>query len=91
MDKDGHNGAATMTSAPPETAGQSANGMAADGQETDSMARAEEMVDQLAERMAHYTAVIGRKVLWLGARIREEAEDIWAEAQDLRQKKQAAD
>jgi len=50
--------------------------------------RAEEMVDRLAERVGHWTSVVGRKLLWLGARAREEAEDIWAEAQNIRQRRQ---
>jgi hypothetical protein len=48
------------------------------------MERAEELVDQLAERLAKFTSGFGRKILRLGARAREEAEDIWAEAQNIR-------
>jgi hypothetical protein len=48
------------------------------------MERAEEMVDRLAERVSHFTSVWGRKLLRLAARAREEAEDIWAEAQSIR-------
>jgi hypothetical protein len=50
--------------------------------------RAEEMVDRFAERVGHWTSVVGRKLLWLGARAREEAEDIWAEAQNISQRRQ---
>jgi len=53
-----------------------------------STERAEEMVDRFAERVGHWTSVVGRKLLWLGARAREEAEDIWAEAQNIRQRRQ---
>lgn len=49
-----------------------------------TMHRAEEMVDHLAERIGHYAGVVGQKILWLFARAREEAEDIYAEAQALR-------
>jgi hypothetical protein len=58
---------------------------AADGAEDRSrMDRAEEMVDRIAERVAQFTSVWGRKLLKLGARAREEAEDMWAEAQNIR-------
>jgi hypothetical protein len=53
----------------------------------ESVRRAEEMIDRFAERVGHYTSVFGRKLLQLGARAREEAEDIWAEAQELRQRR----
>jgi hypothetical protein len=46
--------------------------------------RAEQMVDKLAERVAGFTSRWGRRVLWLGTRIKEEAEDLWAEAQSIR-------
>ncbi len=46
--------------------------------------RAEEMVDRLADRLGHYAGVVGQKLSWLFARAREEAEDIWAEAQAIR-------
>jgi hypothetical protein len=54
---------------------------------TPAMQRAEEMVDRMAERIGHYAGVVGHKFLWLVARAREEAEDIWAEAQELRRQK----
>jgi hypothetical protein len=49
-----------------------------------TMQRAEELVDRLAERVSHYASVVGHKLAWLAARAREEAEDIWAEAQAIR-------
>jgi hypothetical protein len=49
-----------------------------------AMQRAEELVDRMAERVGHYTGMIGHNLLWLVTRAREEAEDIWAEAQALR-------
>ncbi len=48
------------------------------------MERAEEVVDRLAERVSQLTSTWGRKVLRWAARAREEAEDIWAEAQSIR-------
>jgi hypothetical protein len=60
-----------------------------DGQETTqaaspTMQRAEELVDRLADRVGHYAGILGHKLAWLAARTREEAEDIWAEAQAIR-------
>jgi hypothetical protein len=66
-----------------EPTGHSSNGATA-GEVDDRMARAEQMVDQLAEKVAHCTAALGKKLLWFSARLREEAEDIWAEAQSIR-------
>jgi len=60
------------------------NGAVAEG--GNPRARAEQMVDQLAEKVAHLTSVLGRKILWLGIRLREEAEDIWEEAQSIRRR-----
>jgi hypothetical protein len=51
---------------------------------TGSRDRAEEMADQFATQVACVTAALGRGFLRLTARLREEAEDIWAEAQDIR-------
>ena len=52
----------------------------------DRMRRAEEWVDQIGARVGEVTAFLGHQLLRLGARVREEAEDIWAEAQDLRRR-----
>jgi len=74
------NGATTTDNEP----ASSAAGMAdAAGDET--MKRAEDMVDRIAEKVAQFTASFGRQLLRMGARAREEAEDIWAEAQHIRQ------
>jgi len=51
---------------------------------TDRVDRAEQMVDRLAEGVAGFTSRWGRRVLWLGTRVKEEAEDLWAEAQSIR-------
>jgi hypothetical protein len=72
-----HNGKADGVSAGP-----------AGGAETRSgTERAEEIVDHLAERLSYYTSTWGRSLLRLAARAREEAEDIWAEAQAIRRSK----
>jgi hypothetical protein len=52
------------------------------------MQRAEAMADRLGERITHYAALIGFKIMQFAARAREEAEDIWAEAQSIRRGKQ---
>ena len=54
-----------------------------------TMQRAEEMVDRMADRVGEFTSYLGRKILQLGARAREEAEDIWAEAQSIRRGRQS--
>ncbi len=58
----------------------------ADGQPADdsTVSRAEEMVDRVAARVAQWTSSFGRTLLRFGARAREEAEDMWAEAQHIR-------
>jgi hypothetical protein len=48
--------------------------------------QAEVLADQLARRVSAATAVVGRGLFRFLARVREEAEDVWAEAQNLRKK-----
>lgn len=50
-----------------------------------TMERSEEMVDRMAQRLSHYTSLVGLQILKATARMREEAEDMWAEAQDIHQ------
>ena len=73
----------------PQARTTSSNGVAANGAGPPAMQRAEEMVDHMAERVGHYAGVVGHQVLWFLARAREEAEDIWAEAQSVRRHKTA--
>lgn len=47
--------------------------------------RAEELVDQLVQRIGHFTALTGLQIQRVAARAREEVEDMWAEAQNIRQ------
>jgi hypothetical protein len=49
--------------------------------------QAEEWVDRATERLEGIAAVAGRQIRQLVARACEEAEDIWAEAQHLRNRK----
>jgi hypothetical protein len=46
--------------------------------------QAEQMVDHLTERVGHFASLAGDTLLRWASRAREEAEDIWAEAQSLR-------
>ncbi len=48
--------------------------------------RAEETLDQVGERLGAFAATVGHRVRKATALAREEAEDIWAEAQSLRHK-----
>lgn len=47
-------------------------------------AKAEQMVDQVGQRINQYTAIASLKIQRTVARAREEAEDMWAEAQNIR-------
>jgi len=68
----------------PESGPQSAS-TASDGRA--GLDRAEELVDHLADRISSLTSDWGRKLLRLGSRARESAQDFWAEVQDFRQGK----
>jgi hypothetical protein len=46
--------------------------------------RAEEMVDRMGQRLGSFTAMTGLQIQKSVALLREEAEDIWAEAQSIR-------
>jgi hypothetical protein len=65
-------GSAAQSEAPGETGPQTV------------MQRAEETADHLGERIRHYASVVGFQILRFAARVKEEAEDIWAEAQCIR-------
>jgi hypothetical protein len=56
---------------------------AAESSKEAKMRRAEELVDRIGTRVGEPTAFLGHQLLRFGARIREEAEDIWAEAQNV--------
>jgi len=46
--------------------------------------RAEELVDRLGESVGHYASLARLRLLSVAALAREEAEDVWAEAQSVR-------
>jgi hypothetical protein len=50
----------------------------------EKMQRAEEFVDRAAIRIRWFSESMGHELQKLAARAREEAEDIWAEAQEIR-------
>jgi hypothetical protein len=89
---DAHDQAAAALSAPErngpvDAPAPATNGTAAPAGSPAVNARvqqAEVLADRLAERVAHVTASLGRGLFRLAARAREEAEDIWAEAQNIR-------
>jgi len=71
---------------------QSASGEHSDGSATErteearrqATAKAEQMVDQMGQRISQYTTTAGLQLQRVVARAREEAEDMWAEAQNIR-------
>ena len=73
---------------PRRGAGAQAQGEADEGGGDETMRRAEEVIDRVADRVGQFTSYLGRQVLRLGARAREEAEDMWAEAQSIRRGRQ---
>jgi hypothetical protein len=72
---------------PEPTPEEQSNGPAATRKEEArrlATAKAEEMVDRMGQRISQYTALAGLQILRAVARAREEAEDMWAEAQNIR-------
>lgn len=61
----------------------------AEREERPAMERAEELVDRLGQRAGAFASLAGLRIRKLAARAREEAEDVWAEAQSVRQRKQS--
>lgn len=53
--------------------------------------RAQETLGDWGERVGHVAGVAGLRLRQWGARAREEAEDLWAEAQSVRQQPRASD
>jgi hypothetical protein len=49
-----------------------------------AQAKAEELVEGMTQRLGLFAALAGLQIQKTGARVREEAEDIWAEAQNIR-------
>lgn len=51
--------------------------------------RAEELVDRLGESVGQFASLAGLRLLRVAALAREEAEDVWAEAQSVRRAQQS--
>lgn len=64
-----------------------ANGQS--GAERSSPRRAEETLTDWGERVGYFAGVAGLRLRQWGARAREEAEDLWAEAQSVREQRTA--
>lgn len=61
------------------------DGSSSDGQIVGpEVARAEELVDQLSQTVGTYVSKLGLEIIRRAALAREEAEDMWAEAQSIR-------
>jgi hypothetical protein len=82
---------AAKAASPNGMAGPQANESDADEARRQAMQRAEELADRLGEQVGQYVAAFGHSVLKWVSRAREEAEDIWAEAEAIRQRQRAAD
>jgi hypothetical protein len=65
-------------------AAASAHAEPATGHARDRMERAEEIVDRVSSWVGNMTSLWGKRLIRAGSRIREEAEDFWAEAQNIR-------
>ncbi len=63
------------------------DGKARSATEDPATMRAEELVDRLGERIGYFASLLNQRARSAAARAREEAEDIWAEAQSIRRKK----
>jgi hypothetical protein len=49
--------------------------------------QSEQLVEQMGQQLGSFTALASRSVLSAGTRIREEAKDIWTEAQAIHHEK----
>ncbi len=83
-----HDSDAAATNGHESNGAHAGNGRPADVSADERMRRAEEVVDRVAQRVGDLTGQLGRGLLWLAARAREEAEDIWAEARPISRGKQ---
>ncbi len=49
-----------------------------------AMEKAEALVESMGQRLGPFRTLLGLQIQKAGARVREEAEDMWAEAQNIR-------
>ncbi len=57
-----------------------------EGPDRPATERAEQIVDRMAQGIGRFTALAGLRIRKVAALTREEAEDMWAEAQSIRQR-----
>ena len=72
---------------PQSVSGEHLNGSAAERTEEarrQATAKAEQLVDQAGQRISQFTSIAGLQIQRALARAREETEDMWAEAQNIR-------
>ena len=72
---------------PQSVSGEHLNGSTAQRTEEarrQATANAEQLVDQAGHRISQFTSIAGLQIQRALARAREEAEDMWAEAQNIR-------
>ncbi len=77
----------TTASAPKSATSESGTAAADDAREQSATARAEEVFDDAGQRVGQFALIAGQYLRQFTARAREEAEDIWVEAQNVRGKK----
>ncbi len=57
-----------------------------EGPDRSATERADQIVDRMAQGIGRFTALAGLRIRKVAALTREEAEDMWAEAQSIRQR-----
>jgi len=78
----------TATASAPDGASPDGGAAAAgDAGEPSATERAEEVFDDVGQRVGQFALIAGQYLRQFAARAREEAEDIWVEAQNVRGKK----
>ncbi len=77
----------TTASAPKAATPDSGAAAAGTAGEQSPTARAEEVFDDAGQRVGQFALIAGQYLRQFTARAREEAEDIWVEAQNIRGKK----
>jgi hypothetical protein len=58
----------------------------ADATEPSSLDRVEEMMDEVGRKVGEFTSKVGKSLFMIGSHLRENFEDVWAEANELRKK-----
>ncbi len=87
--KSGPSASTSHTSEQPKATASAPKAATSDGgvSEQSATARAEEVFDDAGQRVGQFALIAGQYLRQFAARAREEAEDIWVEAQNVRGKK----